>query len=146
MVFANLARSAAMSEYRDRLADAMGYKDPAAVPPAACAELARVIGVSRQAVEKLLKHDGSKTLATPNNSKAARHLGVDTDWLATGETRPGLSHQAIELGLLLDSFPEAERGTLKEQCKGVLKLRRAEPAPTPPSNGPKPKRPRSRAK
>lgn len=45
---------------------------------------ASALGITRQAVEKYFR-DGSKALSSPNNSRAARYLRVDPDWLATGE-------------------------------------------------------------
>lgn len=46
--------------------------------------LASHLGVTIQAINKVV---GGKTaaLSAPNNSKAARFLGVDADWLAIGE-------------------------------------------------------------
>lgn len=45
--------------------------------------LAKHLGVSYQAVKKLM--DGkSAEMTASNNAKAARYLGVDSDWLATG--------------------------------------------------------------
>lgn len=57
-------------------------RDPDA--PGAVSAMARDLGVSYQAVKKLL--DGaSKSLASRNNAKAAEVLGVRSQWLATGD-------------------------------------------------------------
>lgn len=47
-------------------------------------QLARDLGVSYQAVKKVLE-GGSSALNTENNAAAARILGVNSDWLATGQ-------------------------------------------------------------
>lgn len=48
-------------------------------------QLARHLGVVPNAVKKAM--DGkTAALSAPNNSKAARFLGVDSDWLATGQS------------------------------------------------------------
>lgn len=65
-----------MTEYRERLRQAMGAS-------VSIAQLACALDVSYQAVKKLL--DGKSTSFTAiNNTKAARFLGVNPDWLATG--------------------------------------------------------------
>jgi transcriptional regulator with XRE-family HTH domain len=67
-----------MVDYSERLKAAMQAR---AVKPR---ELADVLRVSYQAIEKAL--DGrTKALSAPNNTYAARFLGVSSDWLATGE-------------------------------------------------------------
>ncbi len=67
-----------MVEYSDRLKAAMelrGVKVPA---------LAAQLGMSYQGAKKAV--DGrSKAFSAENNSKAAMWLGVNPDWLATGE-------------------------------------------------------------
>lgn len=51
---------------------------------ASVSALADALGVSYQAAKKVM--DGKSTAFTAaNNTKAARFLGVDSDWLATGE-------------------------------------------------------------
>ena len=65
-----------MTEYRERLRQAMGSS-------ISIAQLACALDISYQAVKKLL--DGKSTSFTAiNNTKAARYLGVNPDWLATG--------------------------------------------------------------
>jgi transcriptional regulator with XRE-family HTH domain len=66
------------TEYRDRLADAMKVCGMNAHA------LAARVGISYQAVMKVLAGT-SKALTAANNSIAAQAMGVDTDWLATGE-------------------------------------------------------------
>jgi phage repressor protein C with HTH and peptisase S24 domain len=67
-----------MVEYRERLKSAM---DEAGVSATA---LASAVGISYQAVKKVL--DGlSNAFSAENNSAAAKHLKVSSDWLATGQ-------------------------------------------------------------
>jgi SOS-response transcriptional repressor LexA len=49
------------------------------------ADLARELGVSYQAVKRA-EEGKSKSFTAKNNSKAAKYLGVDADWLASGAT------------------------------------------------------------
>lgn len=49
--------------------------------------LAAAIGVTRQAVDKVLKGT-SKAFSAENHFPAARALGVDPGWLAEGSTAP----------------------------------------------------------
>lgn len=83
-------------DYNERLAEAMGE---AVVSEAA---LAKALGVSYQAVKKVLA-GGTKALSAPNNSAAAAFLGVNPDWLATGHgpKRP-ISVRALQVADLLD--------------------------------------------
>lgn len=67
-----------MVDYAERLAGAMKYSG------ATKTTLARAIGISYQAVKKVLD-GGSHSLSAENNSKAARFLGVSSHWLATGD-------------------------------------------------------------
>jgi hypothetical protein len=72
-----------MSTYKERIRQAMGGGD---ISTDAMRGFAKHLGVSYQAVKKLVDPDGgSNTLSAENNSRAARHLGVSPDWLATGE-------------------------------------------------------------
>jgi transcriptional regulator with XRE-family HTH domain len=71
----------ALTEYKDRLEHAMAR---AGVD---VRKVADALGVSYQAVKKII--DGkSKMLTADNNAQAAKFLGVDSDWLATGKGRP----------------------------------------------------------
>lgn len=67
-----------MVEYKDRLREAM---ETAGV---STTRLARELDVSYQAVKKVLL-GGSAAFNTENNAAAARFLGVNSDWLATGK-------------------------------------------------------------
>lgn len=67
-----------MVDYAERLAGAMKHSG------ASKTTLARAIGISYQAVKKVLD-GGSHSLSAENNSKAARFLGVSSHWLATGD-------------------------------------------------------------
>lgn len=60
--------------------------DPEADLRAAAHDLSKALGVSYQAAVKAI--DGrTKMLAADNNVAAARHYGVDSEWLATGQGR-----------------------------------------------------------
>jgi transcriptional regulator with XRE-family HTH domain len=69
--------------YVERLAIAMGANAGERPEPAAIQALADHLHVSYTAVAKYWA-DKSKTLTAENNSKAAKFLQVDPDWLATG--------------------------------------------------------------
>jgi hypothetical protein len=85
-----------MSTYKERIRLAMGGGD---ISTDAMRGLARHIGISYQAVKKLVDPEGgSNTLSVENSARAARHLGVSSDWLATGEgqmTRAGATDAAL---------------------------------------------------
>jgi len=67
-----------IEDYKDRLEKAMKH---AGVD---LAMFASTLGISYQAVKKIV--DGkSSAFTAANNSKAAKFLSVNTDWLATGE-------------------------------------------------------------
>lgn len=67
-----------MIEYSDRLRAAMEARSTSV------SQLAAGMGVSYQAVKRVL--DGlSKAFSAANNARAASHLLVNPDWLATGE-------------------------------------------------------------
>lgn len=68
-------------------------------------QLAGAIGLSPSAVTQWL--DGTtKSYEAINVIKAARHLGVDADWLVTGEGSPQRASQtATQLGQLIDALP-----------------------------------------
>jgi hypothetical protein len=70
--------------YADRLAIAMGAQAGERPPTAAIQALADHLRVSYTAVAKYWT-DKSGAMTAENNSKAARFLNVDPDWLATGE-------------------------------------------------------------
>lgn len=74
--------------------------------------LAKALGVSYQAVKRVL--DGkSAAFTAPNNSQAARYLGVSTDWLATGEGNPKGSDWPFP-------FSRADFERLKEEDRAEL--------------------------
>jgi phage repressor protein C with HTH and peptisase S24 domain len=66
-----------MVEYRERLADAMKSASVDA------SQLASALGISYQAVKKVLAGT-STAFSAENNSAAAKYLRVSGDWLATG--------------------------------------------------------------
>jgi transcriptional regulator with XRE-family HTH domain len=90
MVLVDSAPCAAMVEttYTQRLAAALDVPEDKKLWNTEAREkalaLASELGVSRQAVEKFFR-DESGSMSAENNSRAARFLRVDPDWLATGE-------------------------------------------------------------
>jgi len=66
------------AEHKDRLAQAM------ADAGLNSAQFAELLGVTRQAIEKLI-NGSSKSMAASNIFEAARLLNVDAEWLATGK-------------------------------------------------------------
>lgn len=103
------------STLKQRLADAMDRagKDVAA--------LARDMGLSYQAVRKWT--DGKTVeLTASNNSKLAKLLNVDPDWLATGEGSMDCSQATGEAARLLrelEKYPE-KRGEVIGFAKARL--------------------------
>lgn len=69
------------TDYKDRIVEAMARAN---VDPK---QLSKAVGISYQAVMKLLAGT-SKMMRADNNVVAARFLGVDSEWLATGEGTP----------------------------------------------------------
>jgi hypothetical protein len=130
----------AMGDYKDRLGQAMRA---AGVTPAA---LAAELKVSYQAVKQVI--DGKNTSFTAvNNDKAARFLGVNSRWLATGEGDRAarddsqLSPLALDLAAMLDSIPEGEkRQQLYAICAQVLQVASTPVAPALPEPALKPSR------
>lgn len=92
--------------YGDRLKVALAHtgKDRAS--------LAAAIGVSVQSIGQVMLGD-TKALTAENSARAARYLGVDGYWLATGEgqmqTSSGaLSPHAQAMGQLFDKIPTSD--------------------------------------
>lgn len=81
------------------------------------AELARAVGTTRATINQALgPRNGS--LNAENTSAAARLLGVDQHWLATGEGEPQpygamerltLSPRAVYIGTRLDAITDPDR-------------------------------------
>ena len=71
------------SPYAERLAHAMSLPQNRIGP----VELAQLMELSRQAIEKLLR-GSSIEMSASNNAKAARILNVDPTWLALGVGLP----------------------------------------------------------
>ncbi len=71
-------------DYADRLRQAM------ADAGMSIADLARALGVTYQAVSKVVK-GATRSLTAANNDKAAKLLGVNPGWLATGQGSPTIS-------------------------------------------------------
>jgi hypothetical protein len=80
------------------------------------------LGVTRQAITKLLD-GGSKEMGANNNARAARSLGVDPIWLATGEgiARPGDFQVRWHERTLIEQFRELP----PEDQEDVVELLRA---------------------
>jgi transcriptional regulator with XRE-family HTH domain len=68
------------SPYAERLAHSMSLDEN----QISAVDLAEALGVTRQAIDKLLK-GGSNEMSASNNARAAQLLNVDPIWLATGE-------------------------------------------------------------
>lgn len=104
--------------YAARLAAAMGTTSTQA--------LADHLGVSYQAVQKVLKGT-SKFFTLPNHYKVADHLGVNPRWLATGEgerlaAKPvtqSADWRTVALSLARRHPHEAKRFELADFCRRV---------------------------
>jgi transcriptional regulator with XRE-family HTH domain len=101
-VVATVSPMAAKNDYISRLQIAL------AAAGTTKQALASGIGISPQAVNKLYAGT-SKALSARNNSKAAAWLGVDPDWLATGE---GESTPRYESFQKQEPLPRAGDNTL----------------------------------
>ncbi len=99
--------------------------------------LAKKLGITYQAVSKVLKGT-SGAFTAANNAAAAAFLGVSPDWLATGSgarrERP-LSPLALDLARAFDALPLAQRQNLHAHLMYTIELasapRRPEGAPAP---------------
>lgn len=78
-----------MTTYQHRLAQAMREARKSA------RDLAQALGISPQAVHRVVKGD-SKSFNAENNVKAAQLLGVSASWLATGKREQGAPENAGE--------------------------------------------------
>lgn len=66
-------------------------------PPKSRKQVAEALGISQQALGLVLR-GVSKSLTAENNTKAARLLGVNPDWLATGIGEPGDETSNVSAG------------------------------------------------
>lgn len=113
--------------YQERLRSAM--KDAGIET----SRLAAEIGVTYQAIKKVLD-SGTNALSAPNNAKAAKALGVRSDWLATGlGPRAPISARALRIAELIDELGPPDSPAYNE---AVLAMRDALDAYT--SSGPHP--------
>lgn len=100
-------------EYKDRLAAAMkGAK-------VSTADFARDLGLSYQAVKKVL--NGGQ-FGMENNLKAAKRLGVRSEWLATGKglmTEPPAIQQRPELKEIADEFAKLTEPQIRWAMRGI---------------------------
>jgi len=75
-------------------------------------ELANGIGVAYQTIYQILKGP-TKSLSVANHARAARFLGVDAYWLATGEGVPrpesATSFEAMDVARIIDSIEDPVR-------------------------------------
>lgn len=97
-----------MSTYGERLGWALEWSGRSG------AELARHLGVTKSAVYQVVGGK-SAALTAANSSRAARWLGVDHHWLATGEgvsKAASLSPMAIDVAKQFDTVPEAQKKAL----------------------------------
>lgn len=114
-----------MSTYTERLNEVLrnaGF-DPEVDVRAAARQLADVLGVSYQAAMKAIT-GGTKMLAADNNVKAARHYGIDSEWLATGKERPKGERSQFALDVA-DAFDAKVPDQLKASIATLL-IERAE--------------------
>ena len=118
------------STYAERLDDAM--------IKAHCStrELATKLKISYQAIKKAREGD-TKALSAPNNAAAAAHLGVSSDWLATGQgNRRPLSPRARAIAEDLDRLGPPLSALYLEALADVrdaLRKHEATPAFEPPA-------------
>lgn len=109
MVRAELSNLSTMVDYWERISEAMGH---AGVTPK---QLQSSLGISYQAMKKL--EDGkTKSLSAENNARAARFLGVNSHWLATGEERMLDIKRDVATE---DSRPNAEAVTLAQALEVI---------------------------
>lgn len=87
-----------VDDYSERLKAAMAEAKPT---PVKIPELARALGISYQAVRKVLQ--GGR-LTAENNIAAARYLRVNSEWLATGKGERAPSGQADQLQISDDEL------------------------------------------
>jgi transcriptional regulator with XRE-family HTH domain len=96
------------------------------------AKLAKELGVSVQAVGAVLLGD-SKALSAANTAKAARFLGVDWYWLATGEGQiePATSWpvRRVPVRRFTDLKPE-DQAYVEGQIKAAIEECERNPAPS----------------
>jgi transcriptional regulator with XRE-family HTH domain len=110
------------SQYGLRLAHAMGLPGNGMTAP----KLASDLGLTRQAIDKLLK-GGSSEMGANNNARVARHLGVDPTWLATGEGVPRPSDFQVRWHerALIEQFrelPPEDQEDVAEMLRSKLEL------------------------
>lgn len=75
--------------------------------------VAKAVGITYQAVKKV-EIGTTRMLAADNNVKAARFMGVDSEWLATGEARPAQgatqhSPAALRVAAIYDQVSRKDR-------------------------------------
>jgi hypothetical protein len=109
--------------YAARLQDAMRGAGRNPDDTASVGWLAERLDVSYQAAKKALSGD-TKALTAENNVKAARALGVNSEWLATGEgSREGGAPQfSGDLLRALQAAPPNVRRQAENAARNVLDL------------------------
>jgi transcriptional regulator with XRE-family HTH domain len=110
------------------------------------AELSRALGISSQAVSLVLGGH-SKALTAENTAKAARFLGVDLYWLATGEGQmtplsaeqgTGLTPEALQIAKWFDRLQDPrDRAVAETAAMGAI-LERLQKHDLPPIDRPAP--------
>ena len=109
--------------YAARLQEAMRAAGRDLADTASVGWLAEQLSVSYQAAKKALSGD-TKSLTAENNVKAARVLGVSSEWLATGEgprTGAGFPFSADLLRAIQAAAP-AVRRQAENAARNVLDL------------------------
>ena len=113
-----------MTTYSQRLRTALGATT-------SITQLAKAIGVSYQAVKKILD-GGSSSFSAANNAKAAAFLSVSPDWLATGEgeMRPveaitretgNIDYAIKTIAASLAKMPDASRNNAAVLLQGLAR-------------------------
>lgn len=88
------------------------------------AELARDLGVTKSAIYQVTGGQ-SASLTAPNSARAARILGVDHHWLATGEGSPNplrLSPMAMDIAREFDQVSPTRHDALYSALTFVVQL------------------------
>lgn len=103
-----------MVEFKERLAHAMSI---AGVNEST---LASRLGITYQAVKKQLKEGTKDGFSGPNTVRAARFLGVDAYWLATGEGPTPVASENLNADLPLIQRIEGALRVLSESASSGL--------------------------
>jgi hypothetical protein len=130
-------------DYSERLLQAMTYSQKSRKA------LSEAIGQSVQSIGMVINRRNGQ-LSTRANARAAAFMGVDPNWLATGEgsmtvaQEPSegapahLSHDASHLGMWLDKITDPEKRYRAAHAAMAVILKVLDGPPTPPTPEPVP--------